>query len=444
MSLRLQINIGILLSVSIILILGVTTAVWQARNSVAKEVKSSVNLAYQLISSGINAPELKNTDPKSWLAQVDLLRQTRHLKIQLMDADGHLLEHFESDSQPVRSRSPDWFIWVISQQYPGAKYPVKTQEGKSLTIVIHPDPMDEIRESWEETRSLLLSIALMAVLMFIAVNLIFNKALSSVTVIVKGLQAIEKGQYQQRIPDFRVSEFGMIARAVNHLTEALAFAKHENRELTRHSLKIQEQERQQLAKELHDEMGQSVTAIKAMAVTGKQANADIVTINNSIISICDRLFMVVRSMMRNLHPIVLSELGLKASLQDLIEHWTEMQPAIDYQIKCTDAIDNIDEKKAIQVFRVIQECLTNIARHAHATQVRITVNNDVNTDGFQISIEDNGRGCDPGLMKSGFGVMAIQERMENIGGKVSFASAPGQGMQISINIPKVFEEANGV
>lgn len=435
MSLRQQINIGITLSVFIILVLGNAVAIWQARISVAKEFESSVNLAYRLIKANMDTPEWQQSKLQSRLAQIESLRHTRHLRIQLIDEQGELIDQLETEMAKNKSDYPDWFAWAVSQKFPSVRYQSQIRPGQSLTLIIEADSSDEIRESWEETRFLMLLIILMSVIMFVVVNLLFNKAINSVTVIVNGLQAIENGDYQHRIPDSNVTEFGTIARAVNHLTEVLAQVKEENRRLTRHSLEIQEQERQQLAKELHDEMGQSVTAIKTLATTGRQLHEDHQRINNSIINICNHLFQVVRTMMRNLHPIVLSELGLKASLRDLIEHWQEKQPSINYQIICSDAVDELDANTAIQVFRVIQECLTNIARHANARQVNISLTQEQSRENFIITVEDDGQGCDPILMKSGFGMMAIRERIENLNGKVNFKSTPGGGMRIVFEIP---------
>jgi two-component system sensor histidine kinase UhpB len=346
-----------------------------------------------------------------------------------------LIDQLEFKTTKRMPDTPSWFDWAVSQTYPSIRRQVQAPQGQNLTLIIEADPSDEIREAWEETWFLMLLIILMALIMFVTVNLLFNKAINSVTVIVKGLKAIEDGEYQHRIPDSKVTEFGTIARAVNHLTEALALAKKENRILTQRSLRIQEHERQRLAKELHDEMGQSVTAIKTLATTGKQHRVNHQHINESIIDICNHLFQVVRTMMRNLHPIVLSELGLKASLRDLIEHWEEKQPSINYQISCSDAADELDANTAIQVFRVVQECLTNIARHANAQRVIISLIQAQSREKFIITVEDDGQGCELILMKSGFGIMAIRERIENLNGKVSFDSSPDGGMRIVFEIP---------
>ncbi len=117
-----------------------------------------------------------------------------------------------------------------------------------------------------------------------------------------------------------------------------------------------------------------------MAVTAERseagamgARAGIKQATDSIISVCDHLMTVVRSMMHQLHPLVLTELGLKATMEDLLNHWAIRNPALKLMINCPDEVDTLEQKIAIQVFRIVQECLTNIVRHAQAKQASISL-----------------------------------------------------------------------
>ncbi len=154
------------------------------------------------------------------------------------------------------------------------------------------------------------------------------------------------------------------------------------------------------AQELYDELGQSLTAIKVMAVAAKNKKAEMAQITDAIIDICDRLITVVRSMMRNLHPLALTELGLKATLEDFLQHWSTRHPELTLTLFCADEADELEQKIAIQIFRVGQECVTNIVRHAQATQATIRL--DI-TSGKQLRLQitENGRVC-AGKYKNGF------------------------------------------
>ena len=213
-------------------------------------------------------------------------------------------------------------------------------------------------------------------------------------------------------------------------------AQQENNRLTLHSLQIQEEQRQTLAQELHDELGQSITAIKVMAVTGKKNLGNPVEIYQSVISVCDHLVMVVRSMMKNLHPLILTELGLSASLHDLISHWQTRAEDLKISLSCDVGVDLIDGKMAIQAFRIVQEGITNAVRHSQAQQLSITlVVENAAAQTLSIAIEDNGRGQDLAQLVLGFGLLGMQARVKSLKGTMQIFTAENEGMEIHISIP---------
>ena len=218
------------------------------------------------------------------------------------------------------------------------------------------------------------------------------------------------------------------------MADNLQLAQQENSELTRHSLQVQEEQRQHLSKELHDELGQSLTAIKVMAVTAGHPKSNTLEITESIVGICDHLMKVVRGMMYQLHPLVLTELGLKATLDDMLMHWELRNPDLTINMQCDESIKNLSAATSIQVFRVIQECLTNIVRHANADKVDIILK--MQPQQLFLSIKDNGKGCDFQQVKPGFGLRGMKERVSSLGGTVNLESKEEQGVLVTILIPK--------
>ncbi|MGZ4970648.1 MAG: sensor histidine kinase, partial [Methylobacter sp.] len=249
------------------------------------------------------------------------------------------------------------------------------------------------------------------------------------------------GQYQQKLPDFSIQEYDSIAKAINHMTGELDKSRRENRALTQHTLEIQEDERQRLSQELHDELGQSLTAIKVMAVTAGRSQAgaigsDIKQTTDSIVSICDHLMTVVRSMMHQLHPLVLTELGLKATMEDLLNHWSTRNPELKLTIACPDEVDDLEQKITIQVFRIVQECLTNIVRHAQAKQASISLKIEHQPEKtLKLQVSDDGQGCAVDKIKTGFGLLGMRERINSLGGEFAIQTRPRQGMSIIATIP---------
>jgi two-component system sensor histidine kinase UhpB len=371
------------------------------------------------------------------LSQLNSLDKTRHLSIQLKKTTGKIINFAHNKRQTDHDKMPpQWFINLVATDYPEVKHQIITFDDQPIKLIIKADPLDEISEVWHESIGFLASIFLLTLLTFLAVNLVFNKALISIARIVDSLKIIETGQYRKKLPEFAIKEYDSIAKAINHMTSVLDKSQHENKALTQHTLEIQEEERQKLAQELHDELGQSLTAIKVMAVTATREKADTQKITHSIIGICDHLMTVVRSMMHQLHPLMLTELGLKATLEDMLDHWSERNPELILSLECTDAVEELEQKISIQVFRVIQECLTNVIRHAHAKRVRIELNviNEVQKK-LQLKVTDDGQGCDINVVSSGFGLLGMQERIKTLEGELTFKSQAQQGLTVIAFIP---------
>ncbi len=433
MSLRYQISIRIVFISLSILLLGGSISIWQARQAVSKEVDSSINLALQLIKIGIGSNKIKQTD---WMFRLSSLEQTRHLTIQLKKSSGEII-NITSQQQPFKKNktAPEWFINLVVSKYPKVEYKIDLFNNKVITLIIQADPLDEIAEVWDESIAFFSSLLLLVSLMFISVHLVFNKTFIAIQSIVKHLKNIETGEYQHKLSGFSTQEYAEIAAAINHMTDVLDSTQQQNRALTQHSLKIQEEERQYLSQELHDEFGQSLTAIKVMAVTAMHESSDIQKISPSIVDICDHLMIVLRSMMKQLHPLILTELGLKATLEDMVDHWQERNSEICFSLFCDDGVDSIEQTILIQVFRVIQESLTNINRHACASMVSIKLDIKTAPDRLSVVITDDGQGFNPDQIESGFGLLGMEERIKSLGGSFNLQSKTSEGTRISVQIP---------
>ncbi|MCK5925053.1 MAG: histidine kinase, partial [Methylococcales bacterium] len=181
-----------------------------------------------------------------------------------------------------------------------------------------------------------------------------------------------------------------------------------------------------------DEFAQSLTAIKVMAVTAAHENSDTPMITQSISDICDDLIKSLRSIMKQLHPLILTELGLRAALEELVWHWETRSPQTVFRLQCDDAVDKINKTIVIQVFRVIQESLTNIIRHAKAS--RVTIKLKV-TNRLELEVSDNGLGCDLQQVASGFGLLGMEERIKLLDGNFVLNAQINKGMCMKASIP---------
>ena len=212
----------------------------------------------------------------------------------------------------------------------------------------------------------------------------------------------------------------------------------ENKRLALKYVDMQEQERKTLARDLHDELGQYVNAIKLDAVAMREAAAEQPVIRaaaRAMIVNVDRVYDVLRGLIRQLRPVGLDDLGLVAALEHCANEWRSRLPAIQIDMQCGADLEALDEARAMVIFRLVQEALTNVARHSSATQVRIRIAPSASASGIDIVIADNGRGADLSLPRPGLGLVGMRERVAALGGSITLAAGGGAGFNITAFLP---------
>ncbi|MCI0655049.1 MAG: histidine kinase [Methylococcaceae bacterium] len=447
MSLRFRLNLVIILAMAVIVGLGTMFTIYNARKSVKAEVHSSMNLALRSVKAGLAGSARYGDTLSYWRTRLNPEEKWRHSRIRIIPPSGKILELTGAKEQRAVRAAPAWFALWIRPESRSETHLIDTLEG-SLRIVIEDDPDDEITEAWGEAKGLFGLILLQALLVGMLVQLTLGRALRPLPMILTGLESIQNGNFGKRLPEFPVPELDQISRAFNHAASAIEKAYRENRALTFRMLNVQEEERRSLARELHDELGQSLTGIKVSAGSIAAMHRGSPSAVESIIVICDHLFSVLRSMMRRLRPTVLDELGLGAALEDMISTWRERNPDIEVGLSFDRKLEFCDGNITIQLFRIVQESLNNVARHAHAKHIEISVQrvsthgidrNDASqakpADLVRLTVCDDGRGFDPRVAHSGFGLLGMRERAESLGGRFTLQNRALQGVSILVEIP---------
>ena len=223
-------------------------------------------------------------------------------------------------------------------------------------------------------------------------------------------------------------------KAEAKLAESLA----ENQKLALKYVDMQEHERKTLAHDLHDELGQYVNAIKLDAVAMREAAAEQPVIRaaaRAMIVNIDRVYDVLRGLIRQLRPVGLDDLGLVAALEHCANEWRSRLPTIQIDMQCGADLEALDEARAMVIFRLVQEALTNVARHSSATQVRIRIAPSASASGIDIVIADNGRGADLSVPRPGLGLVGMRERVAALGGSITLAAGGGAGFNITAFLP---------
>jgi signal transduction histidine kinase len=215
-----------------------------------------------------------------------------------------------------------------------------------------------------------------------------------------------------------------------------------NQSLLYRVIQVQEEERKRIAHDLHDDLGQYINAIKTQAaILSAHETIEVQVLSTKIMSNADHAFNSAKHLITSLRPLALDELGLAVALQYLIETWqtnTENKTKVHFVIN--DDIDHLNEQTSMIIFRVIQEALTNIAKHADAKNVYISISYLINI--LTVKIIDDGTGFDIHQKTFGLGLIGIGERIEMLNGKLKIHSALNKGTEISIQIKVIHESTH--
>jgi len=207
-------------------------------------------------------------------------------------------------------------------------------------------------------------------------------------------------------------------------------------ELSVHREVVQEEERKNIARELHDELGQILTAlhmsISVLRLKFGKDNAALMEHIQWLAKMADTMMQAVKRMVSSLRPPAL-DMGITSALEWLVDQFSQHS-----SIGCTLKVDEkeiaLNETRAIAVFRIVQESLTNIARHAQASMVEITLNRQETH--YFLEVRDNGKGFDPAIRKpKSFGLAGMRERVHRLGGALAVSSKPGHGTVLNVHFP---------
>jgi two-component system, NarL family, sensor histidine kinase UhpB len=442
MSLRVRLNLLITLLFVVLFVCSSFYIIENARKTVKREVESTAHFTLQLIQIAISAEpkDISTNKHKKLLRSLTRLDQTRHLHIEIRNPEITLTSIKKFDVLE-NTDAPEWFVKLVQPRPTEIRQWLYNPVVPPTGIIIRADPSDEIDETWDEVRSILIFLLIFIILANILVYIVIGRYLSPIDTILEGLSDIQKGNFQLELPSFRLPELDRISQQFNHMAKVLLESKARNKTLTQRSMEIQEEERRHLAQELHDELGQNIAAIKAVAVAiSNSENNDKEYINssvNTIVEYSDHIYQVAKNMMQRLRPSVLDQLGLIKALQNMIDDWNSRQDDVFCHFTFSDIPTDLSELLTISLFRIIQESLTNTLKHASASKVTILMNKTVVDDieYINLTIKDDGVGFDKNKTLPGMGLSGIEERVEMNGGEFELTSEENKGVAIDISIP---------
>jgi len=446
LSLRARLNTLLALVLMLGLAVNITRLVLEAGPRVQAEDQSVIRLAQEFIETLVVSLN-ETADPDAKLnGIIQDLNRLRHVSITRQQDASEAKSLAADDSEP--SSVPAWFVAFIHPETTAVNVPISIH-GKSESLVITSHPDDEMNEIWDGIVTQLLVGSAIAVALFLLTMLVVSRALAPLQSLSDAMTDIEAGGYDTRVKPAGSPELAAICTKLNHLAATLGDAVEEKRRLAETAVSLQDAERKEIARELHDEFGPYLFALRAHASSlmrtadTHEPKADTLRRHgDAILEQINALQQFNRRVLEKLRPVGLAELGLREALGALVRLWGESHPGVVIDMNVSQPLDGTGETAELTIYRIIQEALTNVFRHARASRVDITVKPAAarrtgpaarETKTFMVSVRDNGAGL-PADHKQGFGLIGMRERVLALGGTMTVAST-SQGVTVEAMVP---------
>jgi signal transduction histidine kinase len=312
---------------------------------------------------------------------------------------------------------PAWFTSHLAIPEVSKTYPVRIGAAQAGNIVFSPDLSADIWEKWIGFLAIVSSSSVPMLVAAVAAYFTLGAALRPMELLARGLTRMRNGDYDMSVPVAGPPEIRQFCVEANELASSFKRLDQDNRELLRRLVSLQDDERRELARELHDEMGPLLFAIRAnVAALTENAAEDSFgpdTPLHGIVSAAEALQQANQRILEGLNPLYLADLGLIGSIQALLRNARKQAPAIRIVSHIDPDLDRLDGLLSQTAYRLIQEGVTNVLRHANATAMDVTARID---DGYlAIEVSDDGSGLPEGL-KFGRGLTGMLERVRALDG----------------------------
>ncbi len=299
----------------------------------------------------------------------------------------------------------------------------------------------ELNHAWKAFNQLI-DVAVIIILVFsVLLYFTLHIALYPARVLQQSLERLHNDGLDARVPDFTIAEWQLIATGINQLAGSLEQTLEERQRLSLKLVSLQEEERRFLCRELHDELGQSLSGLSAVArfmnQQAKEHAPQLVTSTDQVYNISQQMMQLVKRLMVHLRPADFDELGLAESLDGYIGEWNQKHHEIDCILHMSGPLSSIPDPIAMNALRIVQECLTNISKHSVATEAKVSVEYKLDPiSALQVTIHDNGQLEHTDFFDhSGKGLLGIRERVFALDGKLLLSPSDSGGLCVSVTIP---------
>lgn len=445
MNLIFQVNLIIVMVFMIMCGIGVKSTLDDIRLRADHELDVSREVANYAIEAQLARLEMELSQQNIPLAQwnsrfhLEDLHELLHVDIELIADNGELLDSNHPNHSDTLSGLPLWLENSLKSYLGHTEFvtmPIVFTGQHLGDIVIRPNYSAE----WNDIREYIKQSLMPLILTFLIGSVLIAVIASLILLPVSEMLPRKNKQTLPSRSPFallRLNQLLAVNQQLKSLKQRYLDTDQKIDVLNQQLITIQESERKRLSAELHDEIGQHLTAIQFDLNTIKHSASldEAKTSAAAIDSVHSRMTTIVRSMLQRLRPPELTELGLQGAITELFNDWALRHSYHRAELSIKGDFNQLDESRQLTIYRIVQECLTNVSRHAGAENIEIKVSLRCNTDTVDITVSDNGNGYHPSDSNEGYGLTGMRERVEALSGSFNITTARGEGFTLSATFP---------
>ncbi|KIY42638.1 histidine kinase [Pseudomonas sp. 10-1B] len=362
-------------------------------------------------------------DPAS--LQPRLTQSLRHVRVHWLAAD-------EAARIPAQAGLDAWLGRQLFGERHNSSRLLDLSDGRRVLIAV--DTRDAVADVRDALQQLLSVCGLALSLSLLTIRWAVRRGMGLLDELLQALRQVSGGQLTARLREAGLPEARQLAEHFNRMAATLEQAQADNAQLTQALLAVQEQERTHLAQTLHDDLGQYLAGIRAQVCLLRMVADQPTVVEQTARALalnCERLQQGFRALVHDLYPVALQHLPLAEAFGLLVSQWQASQ-GIDCRLRVGEHLPLLPGASRTHLYRLLQEALTNVARHADASQVRVRLQRSAK--GLRLLIRDNGCGASQ-PQRPGVGLHSMAERARSLGGELRILSRPGGGWALALNIP---------
>ena len=434
MTLRLRLLLLIALGLLASLAVAGTFAFWHAVRKAQTELQAALAVSSVVARHAVDDIG-EAADPQRRLVELIAgFDGDRHLRASLLDAAGNSLA--TSNLQPPDDPMPLWIRGLLPATPEVLRIAPPAGFERYGTVVLTTDAASELSEAWGDFTLTVAVLAIFGALVFALVYLTLSRALGPLQDLNRAFARIGRGDYDPRVAESGPIEFARLAHGFNRMAERLAAMKSQNDQLNQQLAAVQEEERADLARDLHDEIGPLLFAASLDIATVQQslpadAAAKVAPRLQAVRDGVARMQQQLKEILRRLRPTVLDDMGLAGAVDSMVAFWRVRHPHVVFDVELPphgfgDPLDGM-------IYRIVNESTNNALRHGRPSRIEIRVEPGAG-ETVTVKVADDGGGMDEAA--AGFGITGMHERVTLLGGTLTVRNRPeGSGVTVLAQVP---------